>query len=440
MSKGKRNKRKKRTPIQLERDFKRSCFDNNNQDQCNSGYYQVLVDNDTNIDSVKMDKKSSEASKVDTREQSYLAFDEDKNMKELLENMFSKFNTMLDEVRDINRKQDEILAKMTMLEDRVDEHDRDIEHLKQEVENINKHLNRDFDPEVTLVVTNPPRQAKGNPKAYSHDLIDAVGRPATIVNILHTEPRENSKGVLKIQLGSKEEKIDILRHKAKLKDNPAFRNVYIRSSKTHSDRIMDYNFKTMIAELIPDSASEYRIAGNGKLIKKKPTLSNHQSATGAHSSDFHSPRQTVKHSDIPSSRNESQRVHFAADLMKPKQGDHNVSAPETMRTLPPHSGMNQYPPMPQTGASKNTPDQFSQTRGPRMSQVETTPMSHNQSRPDAQMNFHDGSGNGSYSHTSHGTSPSLLQPTVPPYIPRHMSTHYSTPNLTQNALDGSTFY
>ena len=203
---------------------------------------------------------------------------------------------------------------------------------------------------------------------------------------------------------------------------------------------MDFNFKTMIAELIPDSGSEYRIAGNGKLIKKKSSPSTHQSVIGAHSTGFHSPNQTVKHSIMSSSRNESQRVHFAADPTKPKHSSHNLSTPVMTRTLPPHSSVNQYPPLPQPGAPRQTPDQFTQTRAPRMSQTEATPMSHNHSRPDTQINFHDGSGNGSYSHTSHGTSPSLLQPTVPPYLPRHMSAHYSTPNLTQNALDGSTFY
>ena len=58
-----------------------------------------------------------------TRQQSYLEFDEEKDTKELLENKFSNFNIMLDEVRDINRKRDEILARITVLEDQVDVHD-----------------------------------------------------------------------------------------------------------------------------------------------------------------------------------------------------------------------------------------------------------------------------------------------------------------------------
>ena len=43
-----------------------------------------------------------------------------------------------------------------------------------------------------------------------------------------------------------------------------------------TDRIMDYNFKTIINELMPDSASEYRIAGNGKILKKTVLPDGHQ--------------------------------------------------------------------------------------------------------------------------------------------------------------------
>ena len=214
----------------------------------------------------------SEATEPDTLHQGYLAFDEEKDTKQLLQNLFCKFNTMLDEVRDINKKQDTILARMTALEGRVDEQDRSIGILKQEVENIKQDFKREFDPEVTLVVTNPPRHARNNPQAYSHRLIAAVGRPATIVRVLHTEPRENTKGILKIELASKNEKVDILRHKSILKTTADFKYVYIRSSKTHTDRVMDYNFKTIIAELMPDNVSNYRIAGNGKIIKKAAVL------------------------------------------------------------------------------------------------------------------------------------------------------------------------
>ena len=123
--------------------------------------------------------------------------------------MFSKFNTMLDEVREINRKQYTILARITTLEYRVNGQDQNITALKEEVANIKSQVNKDFDPEVTLVVTNQLRYVKDNPLAYSCRLLDSLGRPATIVDVLHTQPRDNSNGVLKIELGSREEKIDL---------------------------------------------------------------------------------------------------------------------------------------------------------------------------------------------------------------------------------------
>ena len=437
MSKGKRNKRKKRTPIQCERDIKRSCLYDSNPEQYPGELKGNLITDD-------MATNSSEATKSENMQQHDLIFDETSDTKELLKNLFSKFNTMLDEVRDINRKQDKILARMTVLEGRVDEQDRSIGTLKKEVENIKQDFKRDFDPEVTLVVTNPPRHAKDNPQAYSHRLIAAVGQPATIVKVLHTEPRENSKGVLKIQLESKDEKVDILRHKSTLKATAEFKHVYIRSSKSHTDRVMDYNFKTLIAELMPDSVSEYRIAGNGKIIKKPAVSDAHQAVSGEHFG-ANQTQHGILHGPPTIANNREQgphRVQFSAgdESVKPKQSVNTALGP--VMSKPPYSMVNSSQ-LTQNGfaPSQRTANHIVEQRQSLHTPV-GLPTSQDQSRSQTQMNFHGGSGNGSYSHTSHSTSPSILQPTVPPFLPKHMANRYSTPNpnSTQNALDGSTYY
>ena len=81
MSKVKRNKRKKRTPTQSERDLKRSCLDDSNLGHHNSGYYQVLSSQTDNIEKDTMATNSTEKSKNDLQQQSYLAFDEKKTLK-----------------------------------------------------------------------------------------------------------------------------------------------------------------------------------------------------------------------------------------------------------------------------------------------------------------------------------------------------------------------
>ena len=353
--------------------------------------------------------------------------------------MFSKFNTMLDEVREINRKQYTILARITTLEYRVNGQDQNITALKEEVANIKSQVNKDFDPEVTLVVTNQLRYVKDNPLAYSCRLLDSLGRPATIVDVLHTQPRDNSNGVLKIELGSKEEKIDVLRHKTSLKDTHDFKSIYIRSSKTHTDRVMDYNFKTIITELMPDTASHYRIAGNGKLIKKTGPYNNPQPAISEQAWGYHRQSKASNPLTKPTSpRKTAQRVQFSAVSDTPKQtqpGEGTVA----QRMGPFYPLNNGFPVMVPVSHSSQPSARLQRRELQTQSGIQQTSQS---VASQNQMNFHDGSRNGSYSQLPYGTSPSVLQPTVPPYLPRNVSTHYSTPrfNLTQNGLDGSTYY
>ena len=148
--------------------------------------------------------------------------------------------------------------------------DKELVTLKRDIVKNQEKQSDNFNPDVTIVVTNPCGQAVYSPEEYGRMLIKAIGRPVTVVKVMQTTQRGNSKGVLKIQLSSKEEKIDVLRHKTNLKNSSTFSNVYIRSSKTHTERLIDLNFKTLISDLIPEAATGYRITGSGKLIKKIP--------------------------------------------------------------------------------------------------------------------------------------------------------------------------
>ena len=74
------------------------------------------------------------------------------------------------------------------------------------------------------------------------------------------------RGIVKIQLHSVQDKIAILREKQKLKNSRDYSYVYLRSSKSHAEHLMELNFKTIL-DMLPQG-TDYRMTGNGKLVKK----------------------------------------------------------------------------------------------------------------------------------------------------------------------------
>lgn len=57
--------------------------------------------------------------------------------------------------------------------------------------------------------------------------------------------------VVRAAFASVREKVDVLRGKRNLKSNQQFTKVYLRSAKSHTDQIMESNFKTLLRDLLP---------------------------------------------------------------------------------------------------------------------------------------------------------------------------------------------
>ena len=69
-----------------------------------------------------------------------------------------------------------------------------------------------------------------------------------------------------LRLTSVTDKVTVLRNKRNLAENHEFRRVFLRSSKPHSDRIAEFNFRKMLQQL--PNGKDYRIGGNGHIINK----------------------------------------------------------------------------------------------------------------------------------------------------------------------------
>ena len=76
-------------------------------------------------------------------------------------------------------------------------------------------------------------------------------------------------GLVKIAFGTLDDKVAILRAKLKLRDTIEYRRVWIRSSKCHTDRLLELNFLAVL-DMIP-GGDQYRLTGSGRIIKRDET-------------------------------------------------------------------------------------------------------------------------------------------------------------------------
>ncbi len=81
--------------------------------------------------------------------------------------------------------------------------------------------------------------------------------------------RGGKPGIVKIQFGSLNEKIGVLKSKRNLKNAREFRRTYLCTSKSHIERLVDLNFRAILKEL--PGGHGYRITGSGRLVKKDDT-------------------------------------------------------------------------------------------------------------------------------------------------------------------------
>ena len=184
----------------------------------------------------------------------------------------------------LNTKVDDITKRLEKLEDIVTVHDLDINDLKAKQESVDTEIttvktmiesiedhrrgNQEYDPEVIVVATNVPIQANENIlEAANHLIENGLRIPAlTAVRAMRLKSKNRFPGLVKIELPTVSDKISVLRNKQNPSDIREYKRVYLRSSKPHSERLADYNFRKLLQH-IPDG-NNFRMTANGRIINK----------------------------------------------------------------------------------------------------------------------------------------------------------------------------
>ena len=182
------------------------------------------------------------------------------------------FKVLKEEIKEIKVSQNKVLANITKVQTQVNKQEAKSTSLEKSQHNLNTRVDklehvvqRDFNPELTIVAINAPRFANEEPMQLAKQIVDATGSNSDcVVNAMHTAPlRHNHKGVFKIEMASQADKKVVLQHKKNLKNSSQFNKVYLRSSQTHAERLIHLNFRKVLEEL--PNGNEFRMTGNGRL-------------------------------------------------------------------------------------------------------------------------------------------------------------------------------
>lgn len=77
----------------------------------------------------------------------------------------------------------------------------------------------------------------------------------------------NRPGLVKISFQNVEQKINVLRRKFVLKDTVKYKRVWLKSDKTHADRLIELNTRALIRHLT--NSNNFKVDANGRIRKRQ---------------------------------------------------------------------------------------------------------------------------------------------------------------------------
>lgn len=130
-------------------------------------------------------------------------------------------------------------------------------------QNVNSPLD---DPNLTIIASNVT-ETHDEILDVARDLVSNLDSSINVTAASRLNSRFGKPGLVKISFSSLEEKKAILREKRRLRDTEKYKNVYLRSSKSHTDRLIELNARTILNEI--PNGRQFRITSNGRIVKKQ---------------------------------------------------------------------------------------------------------------------------------------------------------------------------
>ncbi len=175
------------------------------------------------------------------------------------EEITNSFNVKLQELKDgINKELESYEERFTQMEDRIKELE-----TSSVSEGPKKAALEDVDR--CIIISGMTYEDDEDLAEKCTQLIEDPS--VNVVECKRLRQRNKKKPPLvKVALGSLEEKIKVLRAKTDIIKKKDFGSLWIRSSKPHVERLIDLNNRALL-ELLPDG-KKYKITGSGRIVKR----------------------------------------------------------------------------------------------------------------------------------------------------------------------------
>ena len=162
----------------------------------------------------------------------------------------------------------DIDLQFASLERRIELFESEMSSLKADAGFVDNSVNN---CDITVIATNVhvrhDRPLMDTAKALISALGTDVSHRSMITDVKRCPDRGTGKPpLLKIAFESVEQKVEVLRAKKNLSNSSEFKNVFLRSSKTHTERILGLNAKTLLPQM--PNGNQFRVTGNGRTVKK----------------------------------------------------------------------------------------------------------------------------------------------------------------------------
>lgn len=123
------------------------------------------------------------------------------------------------------------------------------------------------DTNITIIATNVKFEPSEDILSVAKELVAHLDDSAQVVAAARLKNRKiNKPGLVKISFARVDQKIRVLRAKRKLAEISGYRSVFLRSSKTHTERLIELNARTILNEM--PNGKDFRITANGRIVKK----------------------------------------------------------------------------------------------------------------------------------------------------------------------------
>ena len=134
--------------------------------------------------------------------------------------------------------------------------DREVHRVEERVETVETRMTEverksDYDEATTIIVSGLQQQDGEDVKAVVETLVcTGLGIPdAPVVRAQRMRGRDGRSGIIKAQMRCLEDKKRVLNRKKNLKNQPAYSTVYVKSAASHTERVMERNFHTIMNKI-----------------------------------------------------------------------------------------------------------------------------------------------------------------------------------------------